>query len=108
MKYIISLLSIVIASNVSAVEVTGLTTVGLFNSTRIPITVTLVSSATTSGAEIRKEAQLVLMDAQEYNQTGFLTAYLEKKIVDIRDYDNSLSETEALDVLIEHAQSILK
>ena len=53
------------------------------------------------------EAQAVLNDAQEMMQTGFVSILLLEKIQETQKLNAGLSESEALDILIESAQTII-
>ena len=54
-----------------------------------------------------KEAAQVVMDVQEFMATGTLSIELEKKINDQLSLNESLSEEEALELLLSEAEMIL-
>jgi hypothetical protein len=76
------------------------------------IAATTAGLATSSGNECKflvcKEAAQVLVDGQEYAQSGKMTAFLAGKISNVKSSDESLSTEEALDVLVDTALEILK
>jgi hypothetical protein len=67
---------------------------------------------TTSGKEcdvmVCKEANQVVQDTLGYLQNGELSVYLNQKIKDIQSLDSSLSEVEALEILVSRSVEILK
>lgn len=72
--------------------------------------VTLVGSEATSFSTSKAqktEARKVLLEIQEYNQTGSLTVFIAEKIAIIQSLDKSLSIDESVDVLIEASEIIL-
>ncbi len=100
MKTMTALLSLVISANVFAYSVTDLYLVTSLSP--------LLSSAATSGGFQKAQAAIVLNDAQEFMQTGKLSAFLSQKIAYAQEINEGASESEALDMLINEAQSILK
>lgn len=54
-----------------------------------------------------KEAIQVVDDLQEYAQSGELSVFLNQKIKETQTQDGSLSEEEALDLIIENTKKIL-
>lgn len=55
-----------------------------------------------------KEAIQVVQDAQDFNQTGKLSAFLEQKIQDAKASNQSLSDEEALDEVVATALAQIK
>lgn len=57
-----------------------------------------------------KEAQQIIQDVQEYNQTGIKSPFLNQKIKDIQllSEDEGVSEENAMDTLILNSLEILK
>lgn len=76
------------------------------------IGVSTIGLASSSGHEcswmVCKEAAQVLVDGQEYIQSGTVTAFLDSKIKNVQATDATLSSDEAFDVLVNEAQAILK
>lgn len=99
MKFTIAMLSLVISANVFAYSIT--------DSTVLTSVSPLLSSATTSGGVQKAHANAVINDAQEMLQTGEASSFLSQKIKETQDLNAGASETEALDILINSAQSIL-
>lgn len=70
-----------------------------------------IGGMTTSGKEceiiVCKEALQVLNDGQNYIQSGKMSAFLAEKIKNIQSVNVELSDEEALDALIQDAESIL-
>jgi hypothetical protein len=56
----------------------------------------------------KKEAAQVIVDSEEANQTGKVTEFLAEKIRNVQGNDESLSEKDALDLLVSESLSILK
>ena len=108
MKFTIAMLSLVLSANVFAYSVTDAVT-GVANSlvstTSSPF---LTSTAITMGAQMEKvQAEAVINDAQDMLQTGEVSLFLSQKIQEAQAQNLDLSVDEALDLLIESAQSIL-
>lgn len=77
-----------------------------------PFAISTTGGMTTSGKEcelmVCKEAGQIVEDTQNYLQSGELTVYLSQKIKDVQSTDESLSEVEALEVLVTNSVEILK
>lgn len=99
MKFTIAMLSLVISANVFAYSIT--------DSSVLTSASPLLSTATTSGGLQKVQANAVLNDAQEMLQTGEASSFLSQKIKETQDLNEGASEAEALDILVESAQSIL-
>ena len=99
MKFTIAMLSLVISANVFAYSVTDV----LVLTSASP----LLSSATTSGAAQKAQADAVINDAQEMLQSGEVSIFLSQKLQETQKLNKGISEAEALDILIESDQSIL-
>lgn len=104
MKTTLAILSLIISANVFASDVAY----SLADSSVLTTAGPMLSSATTSGSLPEKQAQMVLNDAQDLIQDGKMTAFLNQKILDIQLIHKDASQAEALDLLIEQAEAILK
>lgn len=100
MKFTIAMLSLVISANVFAYSIT--------DSTVLTSASPLLSSATTSGGLEKAQANIVLNDAQELMQSGRMSAFLSQKIKDAQEINTGASEAEALEMLINEAEAILR
>ncbi len=100
MKFTIAMLSLVISANVFAYSIT--------DSTVLTSASPLLSSATTSGGLEKAQANIVLNDAQELMQSGKVSAFLAQKIKDAQEINTGASEAEALEMLINEAEAILR
>ena len=54
-----------------------------------------------------KEAQRIVLEVQDYIQTGHINLFLGQKLSIIQDLDKTLSTDEAIDVLINASELIL-
>lgn len=99
MKSLIAVLALAVSANVFAYSIT--------DSTVLTSVSPLLSSATTSGSLPKLQANAVINDAQEMLQTGESSSFLSQKIKETQELNAGVSESEALDILIESAQSIL-
>jgi hypothetical protein len=99
MKSLIAVLALAVSANVFAYSIT--------DSSVLTSVSPLLSSATTSGELQKVQANAVINDAQEMLQTGETSSFLAQKIKETQDLNEGASETEALDILINSAQSIL-
>lgn len=99
MKTTIALLTIVLSANVMAYSIT--------DSTVLTSATPLLSSATTSGGFAEKQAALVLNDSQEFFQSGKLSAFLAQKVSEVQSEVSDASVEEAVDLLVNEAESIL-
>ena len=104
MKTAIALLSLVITANVFASEVAYSSADSSVLTTAGP----MLSSATTSGSIPEKQARMLLNDAQDLIQDGKMSAFLNQKIKEIQAQDADASESDALDLLINQAEALLK
>jgi hypothetical protein len=102
MKSVIAMLSLVISVNVFAESVTNSTAL----TTASPL-ISSASSSTTSGTAPEKQAVLVLNDAQEFIQSGNASAFLSQKIKEVQEANAGASESDALEMLVNEAESIL-
>ncbi|AUN97804.1 hypothetical protein DOM21_12305 [Bacteriovorax stolpii] len=100
MKKTIALIALALSANVFAYSIT--------DSTVLTSASPLLSSATTSGEFQKAQANIVLNDAQEYMQSGRLSAFLSQKIADAQAINEGASESDALEMLLNEAESILK
>lgn len=74
---------------------------------------TLSTTATTlypaaSTEEMSKSARRIVADIEEFNQTGEISPKLQQSVNILQEENNYLSVQDALDILIERAESILK
>ena len=92
MKFTIAMLSLVLSANVFAFSLVS--TAGVS-----------ISSEVLPAEKI--QATLVLNDAQEMLNNGGVSLFLSQKLQETQDLNDGLSEAEALDILIESAQTIL-
>lgn len=99
MKFIIAMLSIAVSANVFAYSVA--------DSSVLTAASPLLTSEITSGGVEKFQAKEILDDAQEMLQTGDTSPFLSQKIKETQDLNQGTSVAEALDILIESAQSIL-
>jgi hypothetical protein len=74
----------------------------------IGVATTEASSLATSSKNQKAEAQRIQNEAQIYLESGKTTLFLESKIQVAKDLDSSLSDSEAVDLLIEASSIILK
>lgn len=94
------MLSLVFSANVFAYSIV--------DSSVVISAIPLLISASTSGAYDAKQAAVVINDSQEFFQSGKLSAFLGQKIKDAQVVNPGASEEEALDMLINEAEAILK
>ncbi|MEA9357719.1 hypothetical protein SHI21_15925 [Bacteriovorax sp. PP10] len=99
MKSLIAILALAVTANVFAYSVT--------DSSVLTSAAPFLSSATTSGSLGKVQANAIINDAQEMLQTGETSSFLSQKIKETQDLNAGASESEALDILIESAQSLL-
>lgn len=100
MKITIAMLSLVISANVfaySSVDSTALTSIA-----------PTLSSEITSGTPQKAQATIILNDAQEMIQSGKASAFLSQKIKETQEINAGASESDALELLINQAEAILK
>lgn len=67
-----------------------------------------LSMTTTYPNAFDKEAAQIINDSQELMQTGNITAFLLEKIRIVQAKDSSLSDSEALDILLSVSSEVLK
>lgn len=103
MKTTLAILSLILSANVLASDVAYSSADSSVLTTAGP----MLSSATTSGTLPEKQAQMVLNDAQDFMQDGQMTAFLSQKIKEVQELNKDASQSEALDLLIAEADSIL-
>ena len=97
MKFTIVMLSLIVSTNVFAFAEVSL-------QSQMSSVTTLIL---TSGPVHKVQAAAVINDAQEMLQTGAVSLFLSQKIQEVQSQNAGLSEAEALDILIESAQSAL-
>lgn len=100
MKTSVALLTLVLSANVFAYS--------LRDSTVLTTAAPILSSASSSGTLPDKQAAMVLNDSQEFFQSGKLSVFLSQKIKETQAIDAEVSQEEALDLLINEAELILK
>lgn len=99
MKFTIAMLSLVISANVFAYSIT--------DSTVLTSASPFLSSASTSAGLQKEEAAAVLNDVQHV-EFGKVSPFLAQKIQETQDANAGISAAEALDILINEAQAVLK
>nr|BDT28330.1 hypothetical protein BHI3_17960 [Bacteriovorax sp. HI3] len=87
-------------------QVTAITAAEIILSTAVTVATSEAASISTSEGQ-KREAQKVLMEVQEYYQSGSVSVYLENKIEALKSLDESLSVDESVDLLTEASQLIL-
>jgi hypothetical protein len=100
MKSIIALLSIAFSANSFAYSAA--------DSTVLTSAFPMLMSATTSGILPEKLAAMVLNDAQDLIQNDKMSVFLNQKIKEVQAIHKDASEEDALDLLINAAETILK
>lgn len=76
--------------------------------TALGVATTEATSIATSSKSQKAEAQRIQNEAQLYLQTGKTSLFLESKIELAKSLDSTLSDDEAVDLLIEASQILLK
>ena len=99
MKFSITTLSLLLSVNAFAYS--------LADSTVLTTASPLLTSVTSSGGLEKAQANIVLNDAQELMQSGKMSVFLSQKIREVQNANAGSSEEEALDVLINTAESLL-
>lgn len=99
MKSLIAVMALVVSANSFAYSIA--------DSTVLTSAAPFLSSATTSGGLQKAEANQVINDAQELLQSGVASASLSSKIEAVRATDDSISELEAVGILVDAATAIL-
>ena len=99
MKKTIVFLTFLVSTNTFAYSVVDLTVL----TSALPF----ISSASTSSGEA-KQAETLLNDAQAFFQNGTLTVFLQQKIKETQSLNEGASEADAIEMLIEEAEAILK
>lgn len=66
-----------------------------------------ISTSFSPFSMLKSEAEAVSNDVQELMQGGTASPLLESKIAQLQDEDKSISDAEALDILIEQSNAIL-
>lgn len=99
MKFAIAMMSLLVSANVFAYSIA--------DSTVLTLASPFLSSATTSASLPKAEAAKLINDAQELMQSGKSSEFLSAKIKLVQDSDASISEMEAVEVLIDHAEAVL-
>lgn len=99
MKSLIAVLAIAISANVHAYSSGAVT----FYISASP----LLTSATTSGGVQKAEANAIINDAQELMQSGNASIFLAEKIQLAKDVNPGASDADALEMLLNEAESIL-
>ncbi len=95
MKSLLVVLCLAVSGNVFA------------NSIAQTVSSPLMSSAATTLGMAEKQAALVLNDAQEFMLTGSASSFLSQKIKETQELNLDSSESEALSILINDAETIL-
>ncbi len=100
MKFAIVMLYMVVSANVFAFGENKISV-----STNFSLLGTMISTSGPAGHKVQAEA--VLNDAQEMLQTGSVSLFLSQKIQEVQNENDGISESEALDILIEASQVAL-
>ncbi len=104
MKKILLLLTITFSFNSFASEVNSLQLASLL-AVKTTVTPTLISQDA-SKRNVRKMAQQIVVDANEYYQSGNVSFRLGEQITIVqKKYE--VSEEEALDIMLDYATSVL-
>ena len=98
MKSLIAVLALTVSANVFAYSIA--------DSTVLTSASPFLTSATTLGG-LKAEANQVINDAQDLMQTGEASAFLAEKIKLVQESDASIADMEAVEILVEEAQTIL-
>lgn len=98
MKILIAIISIFATANSFAAS--------LNDSSAVTTVLPYATSATTVTLP-KLQAAIVLNDAQEAMQSGKISTFLAQKIKDIQSSNSTMSESDALEVVIADAQEIL-
>ena len=98
MKLTIAMLTLVLSANVFAASVLPYSVWGLSTTATVWIT---------STTDFKVQAAAILNDSQEMLNTGNASLFLSQKIQETQSLNEGISEAEALDILIESAQSVL-
>ena len=98
MKSLIAALALTVSANVFAYSIA--------DSTVLTSASPFLTSATTLGG-LKAEANQVINDAQDLMQTGEASAFLAEKIKLVQESDASIADMEAVEILVEDAQTIL-
>lgn len=111
MKKLIILVAIVMMSQTtfaSEASGKGLASTGaeIFFTTAMTSVLSEATSFSVSDAQ-KLEAKKILNEIQEYNQTGFISAFLAQKIAIVNSLESDLSVDDSIDVLIEASEIIL-
>ena len=111
MKTSLALITLLITFSftVQSAEVTkptGATIMSPFGSSAMLVILSASSSGKSCEFMVCKEAAAVLLDAEEYAQSGKLTLFLNQKIKDLQSAEE-LSIEESIDILVEQAQAVL-
>lgn len=101
MKKLIIMLAAVLSSAVHAAPENP-----LLSTTFAPTAGTILSTMTTQGDAIMKEAQAILKEGHEYYQTGKKGILISKRVEELQE-EEDMSENEAVDTLMTKAQEIL-
>lgn len=103
MKTAVLLCALVLGSNAFALELSP-SEVYTLSSLAITLSPTI---STQNASEMSSRARKVLTEVEEFNQSGELSLDLQQAVRILQDEDNTLSVQDALDVMIERAESIL-
>ena len=99
MKAVILFLSLAVTTNVFAYSAV--------DSTVFVSASPLLSTALTSGADQKLQANIILNDAQEFMLSGKMSVFLNQKIKDTQKMNQMASESDALEMLIDAASDII-
>lgn len=109
-KVVLALALMVMAQSTFAFEATFKTTASLAVEVVFSTAITSVTSEISFfsiSEQHRKEARKIIAEAQDYNQSGYITLFLGEKIAIIKSIDSSLSDDESVDLLLDASEIIL-
>ena len=100
MKSVITILSLVVSANVFAYSLTDSTVI-------LSASPLLTSAATSTRGYAKRQAAVIINDAQELIQSGRASAFLSQKIKEAQEVNDGASESDALEMLVNEAEAIL-
>lgn len=110
-KMVLAVTLMVMAQSTFAFEATSKTVASLavevVFSTAITSVTSEISVFASSDAQKRREARKIQAEVQDYNQSGYISLFLGEKISLVKTIDNTLSDNESVDVLVEASELIL-
>lgn len=92
MKLIVASLALILSTNLFAVSF---------------VVAPAASTSVSSAIPYKTQAVLILNDAQEYMQSGKASVFLSQRIKEVQSVNVDASENDALEILVNEAQSVL-